>query len=313
MIELPREYKRFLVTGGAGFIGSHICEELLGQGREVICIDNLMAGKQENVQEFFNNPNFKFIKQDAGHLWTDISKAGLISGVDIVFHQAASKCTVCRDNPFRDLFVNAWEAHCVFAASIREGVKKVIHASTGSVFGGKPKSFYGVSKLAGESYLRAFKDYYPDFRYTALRYHHVYGTRQDNDDKGGVIPIFIRRIDEGLPVIIHGDGSQIRHFTYVKDVIGANFLVASNSDTDEGFYDVVSDIQISILDLAILLHRLMGKEEVRLIFADRRPGDIASFDIDGSKLEALGFKLGIGFHEGLQKVIGWYLSQREES
>jgi len=162
-------YNSALVTGGAGFIGSHICEELLNQNIKVTCLDNFVAGKMENINEFMGNPNFKLVKADVADL-DSIKDA--FKDIEVVFHNAASKCTVCRVDPKLDLIVNAYGTFNVYEASRLSGVKKVVHASTGSVYGEalyfpqdekhpyNPVSFYGVSKLCGERYSNAFRDYY---------------------------------------------------------------------------------------------------------------------------------------------------------
>jgi nucleoside-diphosphate-sugar epimerase len=306
MIQIKNKYKKFLVTGGAGFVGSHICEELLLQGKKVICIDNFgadfSAGKFSNIQNFFYNPDFVLVEEDV----VDYDKIrSYFDDVDIVLHQAASKCTVCRIDPLKDLMVNARGSWCVFECSRQAGVKKVIHAATGSIMDGKPKSFYGVSKQAGESYLRAFQDYYPDFKYTSLRYHHVYGPKQENSDVGGVIPIFIRHVYRDEPTEIFGDGLQVRHFTTVKDVVASNFFCVNDERTDNKVYNVMSSVKISILDLAKLIHKLMGKTE-NIIHGPAKPGDIKSFLTTGKELENLGFDYDNDFEKGLKETIDWY-------
>lgn len=301
MIELRHD--RYLVTGGAGFIGSHICEQILKQGKEVVCVDNLVAGKLENINEFRNDNNFRFVDADVVDIHT--TNQEIFNGIDIVFHNAASKCTVCRDDPHKDLMVNAWGSYSVFLASMIARVKKVIHASTGSTRNGKPKSYYGVSKLAGEAYLRAFAEYHPEFIYSILQYYHVYGPRQESSDVGGVIPIFIRRINNNKPTIIEGDGEQLRHFTSVLDVVNANFLLANKESTNCQKYTCRSDVTISIKDLALKLHELMGKESL-LIYTAPRPGDIKIFDADNSKLKAAGLEFSADFTEGLIETINWY-------
>ena len=304
MIKLT--YDKYLVTGGAGFIGSHIGEEIIKQGKQLVVIDNFSSGKMDNLQPWWNDKLCILVKDDI----RESHKFSLSSfkNIDIVFHEVCAMCTTCFTNPHQDLSVNAWGSWCVFEASKQTNVRKVIHASTGSVMNGKPVSFYGVSKLAGESYLYAFKDYYPDFRYTSLRYYNVYGTRQDNSDIGGVIPIFIRQILINEPITIYGTGKQMRRFTNVKDVVNANFLSSENSKTDNGVFDVVSYVHISILELANLLYKLMN-EKPNIRFADRRPGDIDDFDVNPEKFRRFGWESNVDFVEGLQQTINWYAKQ----
>lgn len=313
MIDL--KYDSCLITGGAGFIGSHICEEALKQGKRVVCIDSLVASSGENIQDFHSDPNFHFVKADISNLDEIIDH---FRGVDVVFHNAASKCTVCRDDPRRDLMVNAWGAWSIFEAARIHRVRKVVHASTGSVYGEAkyfpqdekhpfgPRSFYGVSKLAGESYLEAFRGYYPDFCYSIIRYFHVYGPRQESADWGGVVPIFIRRAYQGLPIIIFGDGSQLRSFTYVKDDVNANFILANSEESNGEAYNAASGIKVTILELAKMVLGIMGKKNLEIQFQPWRAGDIRVFDVDNRKITALGAIFETDFEKGLSKTIEWY-------
>lgn len=291
---------KFMVTGGAGFIGSHLCEELVNEGKQVVCVDNLVAGKEENLKDWWDDSSCVFLKKDICDL-----KHNDFEGVDVVFHNAASKCTVCRVDPFLDLKVNAWGSWNVFNEA-RKINAKVIHASTGSVcHGGSPKSFYGVSKLTAENYLKVLKEYYPSFKYTILRYYHVYGSRQENSNNGGVIPIFIRKAFEKKPMIIFGTGKQVRHFTFVKDVVNANFLAAESKETNGQTFDVVSDVKISISELASLVYELMNKPE-RIEFAPRKLGDIDTFITSNKEIKELGMVFQNNFREGLKETIAWY-------
>lgn len=301
MIQLKHD--KYLVTGGAGFIGSHICEEIVKQRKQVICLDDLRAGSKANFKPWWEPRLCTMVKAD---IKNPVAYEQHFKDVDVVFHNAASKCTVCRENPIEDLLVNAWGSWCVFECAKRAGVKKIIHASTGSVNHGKPKSFYGVSKQAGESYLRAFREYNFGFLYTILRYYHVFGSRQDSSDVGGVVPIFIRQALNDEPITVHGDGNQVRHFTHVKDVVKANFLAAMDRATDYKTYDVVSDTVVSINELAGTIALMLGKEVQRIDHGTAKQGDIRTFNIDNGPLKALGFKFDWDFKEGLKDTIEYY-------
>lgn len=310
-------YGSALVTGGAGFIGSHICEELARQGKRVVCVDNFVAGKEENIAHLLDEPNFSLVRADV----SDLSQLEPhFQGMEVVFHNAASKNTVCRIDPRLDLDVNGWGAWCVAEASRRAGVKKVVHASTGSVYGElvrspqdehhplAPTSFYGTSKLAGESYLRAFASYYPDdFRYSVIRYFHVYGPRQDAGDWGGVIPVFIRRALSDQPLVIYGDGSQVRSFTYVRDDVEANILVANSNAADGQAFNAASGIRVTVLELAHLVLRTLGKEHLGIHYENWRPGDIREFDVDNARIKSLGAPFRTSFEEGLRLTVDWYI------
>lgn len=310
-------YESALVTGGAGFIGSHICEELIQQGKRVVCLDNFVAGREENVAHLLGDPGFTLVKGDV----TEIDEIQPhFEGVDVVFHNAASKNTVCRVDPRLDLDVNAWGAWCIAEASRRAGVKKVVHASTGSVYGElvrspqdelhplSPLSFYGTSKLAGESYLRAFSAYYPgDFRYSVIRYFHVYGPRQESGEWGGVIPIFIRHALGGEPLVIYGDGSQVRSFTYVGDDVDANICLANSAGADGEAFNAASGIRVTVLELARLILTALNKEDLPIRFEDWRPGDIRDFHVDNRKIGETGAAFPTGFEDGLAETIDWYV------
>jgi nucleoside-diphosphate-sugar epimerase len=302
---------KFLVTGGAGFIGSHIIEELLNQGKEVICLDNFVTGTEDNIFNFRKSRGFRLVDADI----CDLDKIKpWFNGVDVVFHNAASKCTVCRDNPMLDLDVNTRGAWNVFEASQLAGVEKVVHASTGSVYGEavqvqdeshpyKPVSFYGVSKLAGERYLEPFHNLY-GLRFSIIRYFHVFGPRQDSSDKGGVIPIFIRKALRNEPITIFGNGKQVRHFTYVKDDIDANFILANTTKTDGDAYNVANGVRVTILELAEKIIQLT-KSKSKIVHKPFRKGDIRWFDVKSDKIK----KFGMGytdFDAALHSTISWY-------
>lgn len=303
------------VTGGAGFIGSHICESALAQGLRVVAVDNFKSGYRENVQHLLSNPNFELIEATV----TDMdAMESAFEGVEVVFHNAASKNTVCLAEPEVDLAVNAWGAWTVAEASRRQGVRKIVHASTGSVYGEldsgsqdedhpkNPVSFYGVSKLTGENYLRAFANYYADFRYSVIRYFHVYGPRQEFRPGGGVIPIFISQVLRGEPVTIYGDGSQVRSFTYVGDNVDANFLLANSREADGKAFNAASGIRVTILELAHLIRTALDAEDTPILFEEWRPGDIREFNVDVTRLRALGSEEATPFNEGLRTTIEWY-------
>jgi UDP-glucose 4-epimerase len=295
------KHNTYLCTGAAGFIGSHLTEEIVKQGKRVIAVDNLVNGKIENLP-----------KSDLCEFWPiDVRNVNKLrdamQGVDIVFHNAASKCTVCRVNPYLDLDVNAKGSFNVFQAAIEAGVKKVVHASTGSVNEGKPVSFYGVSKQAGESYLRAFKEYYPEFRYSCIRYHHVFGSRQDDSDNGGVIPIFIRNILQGKPIKIFGDGLQERHFTFVSDLVDVNFQLANESKWDGCFLNFANPEAVTIERMVDAVANLLYADPdinpflIRTYYPARQ-GDIKKFN---SAMFYRNYDY-TPLSEGLKETIQWY-------
>ncbi len=313
MEKFGEKFKKAIVTGGAGFIGSHIVGDLLNEGLEVISIDNYIAGKKENFSHLCSNPGFKEVDCDV----TDYKKLEqYFEGVDIVFHEAASKMTICLKDPRRDLEINAQGTFNILELSRKYGIKKVVHGSTGSVYGDafyyptdenhplNPTSYYGVSKLAGEKYARVFSQLY-DMDVTLLRYYHVFGPRQESSDVGGVVSIFARRALHDEPLIIFGDGTQLRSFTSVNDVVRINKLVGMDNSTKGEAYNCASGIKVTIHELAKKVLAYYDKEHLDIIFKDWKIGDIKKFEVDNSKLKNLGFEFQTGFDEGLAQTLEW--------
>jgi nucleoside-diphosphate-sugar epimerase len=296
--------KKVIVTGGAGFIGSHICEDLLPLGAEVHCLDDLSAGKRGNISFMQDNENFHFVHKDVCD--EDGEMDTLFDGADIVFHNAASKKNICLDNPQRDLAINAGGALNLLQYAKKHGIGKFIHASTGSVYGEpqifpttedhpfKPVSYYGVSKLAGERYVDVFHELY-GLNTTILRYFHVYGPRQESNEFGGVVSIFLRRILEGKNPIVFGHGDQVRSFTWVKDLVAVNLAAACVERSNGEAYNAASGIKVSINDLASNMLKIMDKSgALRVEHGGPLIGDIMNFDIDNSKVQD---HLGVSFNQ----------------
>jgi nucleoside-diphosphate-sugar epimerase len=316
-LALKNQYKKALVSGGAGFIGSHLVDELLNHGLDVISIDNYTAGKRDNLKHLSDHPHFEEVECDIVD-YESLKKH--FEGVDIVFHEAASKKTVCLADPRKDLEINAKGTFNILELAKDFGVKKIVHASTGSVYGEaiyypqdenhplSPTSYYGVSKLAGEKYALAFAHLY-DMNVTVLRYFHVYGPRQDSSDVGGVVSIFGRRALNGDPLIIYGDGTQQRSFTYVKDVVAINILMANNPESKGQVYNCASGIKVTIKELAEMIKNTLGKEKLPIFYENWVPGDIRIFDVDNSKLNKLGFKFKTKFQIGLTETLEWLKSR----
>lgn len=312
--EIGRRYQKALVTGGAGFIGSHIVEELLSVGIDVVSVDSFVAGKEENVAPFLNNPHFKIIKCDV----TDYdSLRKCFDGVDVVFHEAASKKNVCLKDPRRDLQVNGEGTFNILELVRDLKVKKMVHASTGSVYGEAlvipqtekhplcPVSYYGVSKLAGERYVKAFEHLY-GIDATILRYFHVYGPRQDSGEFGGVIAIFARQLLNGKRPTIFGDGLQERSFTYVKDVVNANLYVATHDGTKGEVYNCASGINVTVGQMCNDMKNILGKLDLEPEYFDWTIGDIKKFVISNEKIMNLGFEFKTPFLEGLEATLNGY-------
>jgi UDP-glucose 4-epimerase len=312
-------YESAIVTGGSGFVGSHVCDALVQAGVRTISVDDYIAGKSENLLQLRDYENFSEVSCDV----TDLDALGnIIQDIDVIFHQAASKKTVCLRDPRRDLQVNGEGTFNLLELARDRGVKKFVHASTGSVYGEAlyfpqdenhpvaPTSYYGVSKLAGESYVNAFNKLY-GLDTTILRYFHVYGPRQEDGEFGGVVAIFMRKILEGLPLVIFGDGSQERSFTNVDDVVQANLLSAYISEASGKIYNCASGISVTVRELAEQVAEMAGVAEPNIEYGDWTPGDIRKFDIDNSKICAdLGMKFEKDFKRGLEKTWDWFKGRR---
>ena len=307
-------YKKAMVTGGAGFIGSHIVESLVKMGVETVSIDNYFAGKHSNLEHLTGFPNFTEVECDV----TDLANLeAYFPEVEVVFHEAASKKTICLNDPRRDLQINAEGTFNLLELPQKYGIKKFVHASTGSVYGEAvylpqdekhplvPTSYYGVSKLAGEKYVNAFEHLF-GLDTTVLRYFHVYGPRQESSDVGGVVSIFVRLMLAGEPITIFGDGTQQRSFTYVGDVVKANLLAATTPGTKGEVLNCASGIKVTIRQLADMVAQTLGVGEPDILYADWMPGDIKVFDIDNRKIrQKLGLDFITDFERGLALTVEW--------
>lgn len=286
--------RKVLVTGAAGFIGSHLSEGLVDAGAEVVGIDDLSAGKTSNIAHLTSRANFRFVKMDVCDRGPDMDR--LFEGVDTVFHNAASKKNVCLISPQRDLAVNGGGALNLLEKAKAHGVRRFIQASTGSVYGEPtifptdedhpldPVSYYGVSKLAGERYVQVFHKLY-GLETTIIRYFHVYGPRQESNEFGGVVSIFLRRITNGQNPIVFGHGNQVRSFTWVGDLVEANLRAATNSKAVGQAYNAASGIRVTINELAKGMLEILDPEG-RLSIEHGEPlvGDIMEFDVSNAKI-----------------------------
>ena len=307
------ESKRIVVTGGCGFIGSHLVEALVWLKADVVVIDNLNSGNVENIRSV--QKYIKFIKGDIQNSKT-IERAGHFQ---ILFNEAATSLLPSFRNPFSDLGVNAGGVINVLEAA-RRNEAKVVQASTGSVYGNPttipiteehptcPISPYAVSKLAAEYYCKLYlKLYHLDV--TCLRYFNVYGSRQRVSEETGVIPIFISRILSKEPLTMFGDGLETRDFLHVSDCVRANLLAASSQKGKGKLVNIGGKgNEVSILDLAKMLMKLTS-QKVPIIFKDPKPGDIQRLMADISKARALlDYEPQVTLEKGLLGYIEYFKS-----
>ena len=305
-------FKRAIVTGGAGFIGSHIVDALVERGVHAISLDNYSSGSRINLAHLQGNPLFQEIDCD---IRNQEALAFYLDGVDIIFHNACAKKVACNADPFLDLDVNAKGTLCLLEVAVAKHVRKFVHASTGSVYGQpvkwpqdenhptNPTTFYGVSKLAGEKYVQLFHDQY-GLDTTILRYFHVYGPRQE-DTGAGVVSIFIKRLLEGKPPVIYGDGSQQRCFTYVKDVVDANLHVAVTPRCSGRVYNCACEGSVTVKALALVLQKLTHTEHLEPIHEGWQSGEVKQFDVDCSKLQYVGYHCATLRADGLAFTVGY--------
>jgi UDP-glucose 4-epimerase len=283
-----------IITGGAGFIGSHLAHELVRRSYQVIILDNLSTGRMSNIEPLLGNGNVEFLK---GSITNLPLLRKLFSGADYVFHQAAVP-SVPRSikNPKVSHNVNITGTLNVLLAAKDNSIKKVVFASSSSVYGdtptlpkvedmiSKPLSPYAVTKLTGEYYCKVFQEIY-GVNTACLRYFNVYGPRQDpNSPYAAVIPLFITNALEGKPTIIFGDGEQSRDFTFVKDVVEANILAAESKAT--GIFNIGGAKKVTINHLAQLIIRLVGNGAVKPVHKGPRPGDVVHSLADITKAGA---------------------------
>lgn len=304
----------FLVTGGAGFIGSNIVEYLVNKGKRVRVIDNLSTGKLENIKPFLNE--IEFINGDIRDLET-VNKAA--EGIEVVLHQAALP-SVPRSvaDPLSSNEVNVTGTLNVLLAARDHGVKRVVAASSSSVYGNskvlpkietmpvEPMSPYAVSKLATEKYCDAFTQVY-GLPTISLRYFNVFGARQDPTSQySAVIPKFISALLQGAQPEIYGDGMQTRDFTYIDNVISANMLASEAPPSISGYFNIACGDRISLLDLVSKINTLLGTQ-ITPKHSEARIGDVRDSQADIQKIEqALGFKPVTSFDDGLKQALSFY-------
>lgn len=305
----------YLVTGGAGFIGSHLTEKLVNVGEKVRLLDNFLTGKKENIASFLDR--VELIEGDIRDF--DVCRLAC-KDVDYVLHQAALP-SVGRsvEDPATSNEINVTGTLNLLRAACKAGVKRFVFASSSSVYGdddslpkkegreGRPLSPYALSKLTGEHYCRLFFQLY-GLSTVCLRYFNIFGPRQDPySPYAAVIPSFIFRLLRGEPVIIFGDGEQSRDFTYVANVVEANLLAiqAENKVSGEVF-NIAGGQEITVNALAAEISRLLGAEN-EPIYAEPRPGDIRHSLADISRArQVLGYEPHYGFREGLRETVRWF-------
>lgn len=311
------ENSLFLVTGGAGFIGSNLCEAILGMGYRVRCLDDLSTGSQANVDMFLSNPNYEFVKGDIKDLDTCLNAC---EGVDYVLNQAAwGSVPRSIEMPLFYCANNIVGTLNMMEAARQKGVKKFVYASSSSVYGDEPNlpkregregnllSPYALTKMCDEEWGRQYTLHYGLDTY-GLRYFNVFGRRQNpNGAYAAVIPKFIKQLLADEQPTINGDGKQSRDFTYIENVIEANLkaCLASHDAAGKAF-NIAYGGREYLIDIYYTLTKALGKN-IEPNFGPDRKGDIKHSNADiSSARELLGYDPDYDFARGLAEAIEWY-------
>jgi UDP-glucose 4-epimerase len=310
--------QRVLVTGGAGFIGSELVRQLAGRGFAVQVVDNLVNGRRENLDGVLGED----VELAVADVRDQQRMAVLLRDVDIVFHLACLGVRHSIHSPIENHEVNASATLGLLDAARKAGVRRFVYVSSSEVYGTArtapiteehptlSMTVYGASKLAGESYARAFWETY-QYPTVVLRPFNAYGPRCHHEgDSGEVIPKFMLRCLAGKPMVIFGDGTQTRDFTFVGDTAGG-ILAAGLSDASVGqTLNLGSGKEIQITELAKTISHVLGKPDAEIVHAEPRPGDVLRLLADSSKAKrVVGFQPTIPLRDGLARLLDWYKKQ----
>ena len=312
---MSKQGRRVLVTGGAGFIGSHVCDAFAADGWSVTALDDLSTGREENLSASVDLVVADIRSPEAASLVRE-------GGFDVISHHAAQiDVRVSVDRPDHDASINIMGLLNLLEAAVQGGVRRFVYVSSGGVVYGEPEELpvseiaakqplspYGVSKLTGEHYLHFYRQIH-GLEAVSLRYSNVFGPRQDPHGEAGVVAIFGRSVLEGRPLIVFGDGEQTRDYVYVGDVAEANLLAArvdiSDSMTmDDVAFNVGTGVETSVNELASGVMRVAGRE-VPVERAPARPGELMRNSLDPSRLEGLGWRPAGGLEDGLSATYAW--------
>lgn len=305
----------FLVTGGAGFIGSHLVEGLVKRGKRVRVLDNFATGKRKNLEHLLDK--IELIEGDVRNL-DDCAKA--VDGVQVVLHQAAvPSVPKSVEDPVTSHTANVDGTFNMLLAAHNAKVKRFVYAASSSAYGDievspkhealvtNPKSPYAVGKLVGEYYCRTFYECF-GLQTVSLRYFNVFGPRQDpKSTYAAAIPAFVTAILQDKPPTIYGDGDQSRDFTFIENVIEANLLAAGAPQTQGEVINIACGESVTINDIVSRINELLGKN-VKPVYVEPRAGDVRDSLADVTLArEVIGYEPKIMFNEGLKLAIDWYV------
>ena len=309
---------KMLITGGAGFIGSHLCDKYIKEGHTVLCLDNFMSGNLTNVRHLLDYRSFKLIKGDVRDF--DLLEK-IVRDVDVIFHLAA-QIHVDRSyiEPRLTYDVNVVGTQNILEVAKMNDVKRVIHASTSEVYGSAQQPEinenhplnaphpYGASKIAADRMCYAYAQTY-GMDISILRFFNIFGPRQRDIGYGGVISIFTRRVMSNVPPIIYGSGLQTRDYTYIEDAVNAYDLVLNYKEA-VGPINFGTGTEVSILDLANMLIELCGKKgAMQPTHIGPRIGEVKRLIADTTMAKKLlGWEPKFDFERGLKEYVNWYRS-----
>lgn len=304
---------QFLVTGGSGFIGSHLCRKLLAEGHGVRVLDNLSSGKRANLSDVAGDIDFH-----EADLRDEDAVQRAVKGVEYILHHAAvASVQTSVEEPLMEQQINSVGTLNLLEAARQAGVRRVVFAASAAAYGNDPRvpkredmrptpeSPYAISKLAGEYYCGVYDRLY-GLETVCLRYFNVYGPRQDPASPySGVISIFAKRMLNGLVPLVHGDGMQTRDFVSVHDVVAANMLAHQVESARGQVYNIGSGLRSSLLDLLTALNAVLSSD-IQAEFVEARAGDVRDSLADISKAQSeLGYRPSMDLQRGLREVIEW--------
>lgn len=312
---------KVLVTGGAGFIGSHIVQTLLQEGHSVRILDNFSTGKRENIEELvqrFKGDPLEILEGDVRNA-SDVGQA--VRGVEVLFHEAAFvSVPQSMEEPQTCFDVNITGTSLLFEAARRAGVRRAVVASSAAVYGEsdalplveetplQPKSPYAVSKRVNEMYAELFTGSF-GFEVAALRYFNVYGPRQRPDSMyAAAVPIFARRLLDNKPVTVFGDGGQTRDLINVRDIVRANLIASEHPNGAGKIFNICTGVETRLLDLLDVMYELLPNAPSHE-HAAPRPGDIyRSVGSPQKAAEEIGFRAEVSLVDGLKETMDWMRS-----
>jgi len=311
---------KILITGGAGFVGSHLCDSYVDRGATVLCYDNFLNGSLFNIRHLLNKKNFKLINGDIRDF--DLLEK-IVRDVDVVFHLAA-QIHVDRSiiEPKLTYDINVTGTLNILEIARIFDVQNIVYASSSEVYGSaqhvpineehplNAPHPYGASKIAADRLCHAYLQTY-GMNICIMRSFNLYGPRQKDSGYGGAISLFMKRVLNNFPPIIYGDGSQTRDYLYIDDIIDAYHRVLDHSKELSGPVNFGTGREISIIDLANKIIRLSGKDLVP-VHVGPRPGEVKRLVADISKAKTIGWKPKNSIDTGLKKLYEWYKNYRSE-